>query len=412
MAHGQHLAIAGAGAAGLFCAGVALALGHRVTLVEAMDAPGKKLAITGKGRCNLTNDCDADTFLKNIRHNPRFLHSAIAAFPPAAAMDWFQNRLGVPLKTERGRRVFPQSDDARDVVEALVRAAKGAEWLRGRVFAILTENGRATGFKLEDGRTVLADAVLVATGGLSYPGTGSTGGGYALAKQAGHTIVPAVPSLVAMVEQGGTARQMAGLAPRNVVLRLLQDGREVFAEQGEMLFTHFGVSGPLALSASAYLGDMEKHRYQVSVDWKPALTAEQLDARLLRDFGEAAARTAAHSLDKLLPSAARPVLLARWGVDAATRVNQITRRQRLALAGLLKDFRLDIAARGSLQHAVVTAGGVAVKQVNPKTMQSRLLPGLYFAGEVLDVDGYTGGYNLQIAWATAYAVAQAQADNG
>lgn len=402
-----RLVIAGGGAAGLFCAGTALSLGHQVTLVEHMDACGKKLAITGKGRCNLTNACDEAEFLKNIRHNPRFLYSAIGAFPPSAAMDWFENRLGIPLKTERGRRVFPHSDDARDVVNALVRDAKDAELVRGRAAALLVENGRAAGLALEDGRKIPADAVLVATGGLSYPVTGSTGDGYKLAKQAGHTIVPAVPSLVALVEKGDTARRMTGLSLRNVQLRLLQDGKPVFCEQGEMLFSHFGVSGPLVLSASAYVGDLDKHSYEVSIDLKPALSEEKLDARLLRDFEEAAGRTAAHSLDRLLPQSMRPVMLERWGIDPQLRVNQITKAQRQALLALLKDFRLPVAGRGDLRHAVITAGGVDVRGVNPKTMESKLLPGLYFAGEVLDVDGYTGGYNLQIAWATAWAAAQA-----
>lgn len=402
-----HLMIAGGGAAGLFCAGAALSLGHRVTLVEHTDKCGQKLAITGKGRCNLTNNCDETEFLKNVRHNPRFLFSAMHAFPPAAAMDWFEERLGIPLKTERGRRVFPQSDDARDVVNALMQDADGAEMVHGRASALLLTKGRAAGLVLEDGRKLVADAVLVATGGVSYPATGATGDGYKLARQAGHTLVPPVPSLVSLVEEGDTASRMAGLSLRNVQLRLLESGKEVYREQGEMLFTHFGLSGPMVLSASAYLGDMTKHRYEVSIDLKPALSEEVLDARILRDFEEGANRTAAHSLDKLLPASMRTVVLQRWGVAPQLRVNQITREQRAKLLALLKNFCIAIAARGDLQHAVITAGGVDVREVDPKTMQSKRVPGLYFAGEVLDVDAYTGGYNLQIAWATAFAVAHA-----
>ncbi len=401
-----HLLIAGAGAAGLFAAGSALEAGHSVTLVEHMPRPGRKLAISGKGRCNLTNNCGEEEFLRNIRHNPRFLHSAIRALPPAAVMELFEKQLGLPLKTERGRRVFPQSDNAEDVVAALLRRAEGARLLHGRAAELLTENGRAAGLRLEDGRRLEAGAVLVATGGLSYPATGCTGIGYVLARQAGHGIVALQPSLVALVAQDAAAcRRMAGLSLRNVKLSLLCDGESVYAEQGEMLFTHFGLSGPLVLSASAYIGDMTNHRYAVSIDLKPALSPEKLDARLQRDFAEDAARIVAHALDKLLPQSMRRAAMEAWGLPPNMKQSQITRAQRQALAALLKDWRVPIAARGDLEHAVVTSGGVDVKQVDPKTMQSRLLPGLYFAGEVLDLDGYTGGYNLQIAWCTAHAAA-------
>lgn len=399
--------IIGAGAAGLFAAGTALAAGHGVTVAEHMPAPGKKLLITGKGRCNVTNNCDEQEFLKNVRHNPRFLYSALYALPPSAVMDVFEHTLSVPLKTERGRRVFPQSDDARDVLAALLKYAEGAKMVKGSASALLIENGRCAGAVLEDGRKIKADAVVVATGGLSYPNTGSTGAGYALAKQAGHTIVPPVPSLVSMVEKGDTAKSMAGLSLRNVSLTLLQNSKPVFSEQGEMLFTHFGLSGPLVLSASAYLGDMAKNSYEASIDLKPALNAEKLDERILRDFAEMQNRQAAHALDKLLPQSMRPVMLQKWGVDPDMQINQITKQQRQTLLGLIKDLRIPIAKRGDLAHAVITAGGVQTKEVNPKTMESKLLPGLYFAGEVLDVDAYTGGYNLHIAWATAYAAANA-----
>lgn len=403
-----HLLVVGAGAAGLFAAGTALQNGHRVTVVEHMDAPGKKLLITGKGRCNVTNNCDEDTFLKNVRSNPRFLYSAIYGLPPAAVMDFFENTLGVPLKTERGRRVFPVSDRAADVLDALLLHAARAKMVRGEVTELLLGEGNAVcGVRLAGGGELLADAVLVATGGLSYAVTGSTGAGYRLAKQAGHSIVPTVPSLVSLVEEGKLANRMMGLSLRHVKLTLLENTKPVFTEQGEMLFTHFGLSGPLVLSASAYLGNMAKNKYTVSIDLKPALSAEQLDARLQRDFAEFANRDAAHSLDKLLPAKMRPVALELWGVDGARKTNQITREERRRLCALVKDFRIPIAGRGSLAHAVVTAGGVNVREVDPKTMQSKRAPGLYFAGEVLDVDGYTGGYNLHIAWATAHAAANA-----
>lgn len=402
-----QLLIAGAGAAGLFAAGTALALGHEVTVVEHMPRPGIKLLMTGKGRCNLTCACDEDEFLKNVRRNPRFLYSAIKRFPPEAAMDLFENTLHLPLKTERGQRVFPQSDSARDVLAALLRYAEGATMVKGEVAGLVVENGRGTGFKLADGRMLKGEALLVATGGLSYPTTGSTGGGYQLAREAGHSIVPPRPSLVAMVERGNTAKRMTGLSLRNISLTLLEDGRPVFKEQGELLFTHFGLSGPLVLSASAYLDDLDRHHYTASIDLKPALDEEKLDLRIQRDFAEAASREVGHSLDKLLPASLRPIMLERWGVDAEKRINQITREQRRQLLALIKDFRIDIADRGDLAHAVITAGGVDVKEVDPKTMESKKLPGLFFAGEVLDVDAYTGGYNLQIAWATAWAAAHA-----
>ncbi len=403
-----HIAIIGAGAAGLYAAGHALRQGNKVTLVEHMEAPGKKLAITGKGRCNVTNECDPEEFLKHVRRNPRFLYSAIYGHTPADVMEFFQQELGVALKTERGRRVFPQSDSALEVIAALVAFTKNAQMVKGQARELLLgQNGQVQGVRLADGREIRSDAVLLATGGMSYQVTGSTGIGYTMAKQAGHKIVPPVPSLVSMVEKNKVAKSMTGLSLRNVELTLWEGKKAVFREQGEMLFTHFGLSGPLVLSASAYLRDMKKYEYLVTIDLKPALTPEQLDARMLRDFAEMPNRNVSSSLDKLLPASMRPVMLGLWAVDAEKKVNQITRQERQKLAELVKRFPVPIADRGDLAHAVITAGGVDVKEVDPKTMQSRLVSGLYFAGEILDVDAYTGGYNLQIAWSTAYAAAQA-----
>ena len=402
-----ELVIIGAGAAGLFAAGEALARGHRVTVLEHGDAPGKKLLITGKGRCNLTNDCDPAEFLKHVRRNPRFLYSALAACPPAAVMDLFQNQLGVPLKTERGRRVFPQSDRASDILDALLRRAAGARIVYGAdVQSLLLAQGRCVGVQCRDGRRFGAGAVLVATGGVSYPVTGSTGDGYRLAQQAGHTIVPPEPSLVSLVEEGDVCRRMMGLSLRNVALTLWEGEKPRFTDQGELLFTHFGLSGPLVLSASAHIRDMGKYRYRVTIDCKPALSPEQLEARVQRDFALLANKEAAHSLEKLLPASMRPVALALWGVDAHKKVNQITRAERRALVDLLKAFPIALKEKGDLAHAVITSGGVSVREVDPKTMESKRCPGLYFAGEVLDVDGYTGGYNLGIAFATACAAAR------
>lgn len=400
-----HLIVVGAGAAGLMAAGAALEQGHTVTLLEHEEKPGKKILVTGKGRCNVTNDCDLETFLQNVRTNPRFLYSAFSAFDTAAAMALFEG-LGVPLKVERGRRVFPVSDRAEDIRRALVRYAAGAELRTEEVTKLLLEEGRCVGVSCQSGRQYQGDWVLVATGGVSYPGTGSRGAGYALARQAGHTVRPPVPSLVSLVAQGGECRRMMGLALKNVGLTLYQDGKSIFQEQGEALFTHFGLSGPLVLSASAHLGDLAKHRYEVGFDLKPALSHEQLYARLNRDLTALANRDAANCLVKLLPASMQPVMVERWGVDPAKKANQLTKEERLALVDLMKDFRIRIRDRGDLEHAVITSGGVAVKEVDPRTMASKKCPGLYFAGEVLDVDAYTGGYNLQIAWCTAQAAAR------
>lgn len=393
-----HLIVVGAGAAGLMAAGAALEQGHTVTLLEHEEKPGKKILVTGKGRCNVTNDCDLETFLQNVRTNPRFLYSAFSAFDTAAAMALFEG-LGVPLKVERGRRVFPVSNRAEDIRRALVRYAAGAELRTEEVTKLLLEEGRCVGVSCQSGRQYRGDWVLVATGGVSYPGTGSRGAGYALARQAGHTVRPPVPSLVSLVAQGGECRRMMGLT-------LYQDGKSIFQEQGEALFTHFGLSGPLVLSASAHLGDLAKHRYEVGFDLKPALSHEQLYARLNRDLTALANRDAANCLVKLLPASMQPVMVERWGVDPAKKANQLTKEERLALVDLMKDFRIRIRDRGDLEHAVITSGGVAVKEVDPRTMASKKCPGLYFAGEVLDVDAYTGGYNLQIAWCTAQAAAR------
>lgn len=397
--------IIGAGAAGLFAAGSALQKGKSVTILEHKDSPGKKLLITGKGRCNVTNNCDEEEFLKNVRRNPRFLYSAMAACPPAKVMEIFENELNVPLKTERGRRVFPQSDRAADILNALLQRAQGAQIVYRGAKKLLIEEGRCTGVELENGEKLKAPAVIVATGGVSYPVTGSTGDGYRFAQQAGHTIIPPEPSLVSLVERGSTCKRMMGLSLRNVTLTLWEGKKKRFSEQGEMLFTHFGVSGPLVLSASAHIRDMKKYGYRIEIDLKPALSAEKLDKRVTEDFALLAGKEASHCLVKLLPASMQPVMLEKWGIEPQRKVNQITREERRRLVELLKAFPIELSGKGDLEHAVVTSGGVCVKEVDPKTMESKLCPGLYFAGEVLDVDAYTGGYNLGIAFATAHAAA-------
>ncbi len=404
----MRVVIVGAGAAGLMAAGALARAGCRVTVLEHMAEPAKKILVTGKGRCNLTNNCDNEEFLRNVRTNPRFLYSCLRAFDTADAMAFFEE-LGVPLKTERGRRVFPVSDKAAEVRYALLRWAGGAQLVHAEARQLLLEDGRCAGVRADAG-DFAADGVLIATGGLSYPATGSTGDGYKLAAQAGHAIVDPVPSLVSLVEAGGVCRRMTGLSLRNVELSLREDGKEIFRERGEMLFTHFGISGPLTLSASAHIGDMRAHQYEASIDLKPALDEAALYKRITGDFARLANKDAVNALDLLLPAKMRPVACERWGVPADRKANQITREEKQALVRLLKDWRVPIRSRGDLEHAVITSGGVDVRQVNPRTMESRLCPGLYFAGEVLDVDAYTGGYNLQIAWSTARAAARALAE--
>ena len=422
--------IVGGGAAGLMAAGAAVRQGHEVTVLEHMEKPGQKILVTGKGRCNVTNDCTAEEFLRHVRTNPRFLFSSLGTFPPARTMELFEG-LGVELKVERGRRVFPVSDRAEEIRQALLRYAEEARIVRDGAQKLLLEPlapveaaapaapvnprhpkkkkpgaaCRCVGVRGTSGREYRADAVLVATGGLSYPMTGSTGDGYKLAEQAGHTIVEPVPSLVSLVSHDPDCKKMMGLALKNVTLTLFEDGKAIFDEQGEMLFTHFGISGPLTLSASSHLGDMKKHRYHAEIDLKPALSEEQLYDRITRDFALLANHAAQGALVKLLPSSMQPVMVARWGIDPATRANQITREQKRELVQLCKHWKVPIDARGDLAHAVITSGGVSVREVDPKTMQSKKALGLYFAGEVLDVDAYTGGYNLQIAFCTAQSFA-------
>ena len=423
--------IIGGGAAGLMAAGAAVRQGHRVTVLEHTEKPGQKILVTGKGRCNVTNDCTAEEFLHHVRTNPRFLYSSLGAFPPAKTMELFES-LGVELKVERGRRVFPVSDKAEEIRQALLRYAAEAEIVEDGAQTLLLEPmapeeepeapgpsenprhpkkkkpgpaARCVGVRGTSGREYRADAVLVATGGLSYPTTGSTGDGYKLARQAGHTLVEPVPSLVSLVSRDPDCKKMMGLALKNVTLTLYEDKKAIFAEQGEMLFTHFGISGPLTLSASSHLGDMKKHTYHAEIDLKPALSEEQLYDRITRDFALLANHAAQGALVKLLPSSMQPVMVERWGIDPATKANQITREQKRELVRLMKRWAVSIDARGDLAHAVITAGGVSVREVDPKTMESKKAKGLYFAGEVLDVDAYTGGYNLQIAFCTAQSFA-------
>lgn len=405
-----QIVVAGAGAAGMMAAVTAARQGAKVVLIEPNEKVGRKLYITGKGRCNVTNDCRVDQLLASVPRNGKFLYSAFSRFSPQDTIAFFE-KLGVPLKVERGNRVFPQSDRAADVIDALWKELRRCrvELRQDRVTEVAVSGGRVSGVKLEKAGLVNCEAVLLATGGASYPRTGSTGDGYRIAEALGHTITPIRGSLVPLESEDRACSQLQGLSLRNVVLRMKnQRGKTVYHEQGELLFTHFGLSGPLVLSASAHM-DFARDRYAAHIDLKPALDEEKLDARLLRDFGERANQDVSNALGALVPRSMIPVMAERTGIDGQTKVRDIRREQRRRLLDALKDFTVDISGPRPVEEAIVTAGGVKVSQVDPKTMQSKLVQGLYFAGELLDVDGYTGGFNLQIAWSTGYAAGLAAA---
>ena len=404
----NRIVVIGGGAAGMMAAITAAENGAQVTLLERNDRLGKKLYITGKGRCNVTNDCAPEDFFQNVPRNPRFLYSAIYAFPPREVMAWFEAR-GCALKTERGNRVFPQSDKSASVIDALRAELRrlGVRVLQERALDIVTQDGAVCGIET-DGGFHKTERVILATGGCSYPQTGSTGDGYRMLEKPGHTIVPPVGSLVPLVEKGYDCKQMQGLALKNVTLRLVnQKGKTVFEEFGELLFTHFGLSGPVVLSASAHMN--EKDEYTVLLDLKPALDEQKLDLRLLRDFEKFQNRDFENALVELLPRSMIPVIVRRSGIPAEEKVHSITREQRRALLELMKRFPVEIACKAPVEEAIVTSGGVKVSEIEPGTMQSKRVRGLYVAGELLDVDAYTGGFNLQIAWATGRAAGLAAA---
>ena len=408
-----EILVVGGGAAGMLAAGMAAEAGKRVTLLEHTSRLGKKLYITGKGRCNVTNCCPPEEVLRNVPRNSRFLYSALWSFPPESAMAFFEG-LGCPLKTERGNRVFPVSDKSASVVDALTGWLRktGVEVLFADARELWVEDGALRGVRTDRG-DLEAARVILCTGGCSYPLTGSTGDGYRMAAAVGHTIVPPRGSLVPLEAAGRDAadcRAMMGLSLRNVAVGLL-DGRNkrVYEDFGELLFTHFGLSGPTILSASAHMD--EKQSYTVDIDLKPALDEKKLDERLLRDFEKYRNRDFGNALSDLLPRAMIPVAVARSGVPPEIKVHEVTRQQRRAFLETVKHFTVAIAGKRPVEEAVVTAGGVKVSEVDPKTMASKKLPGLYLAGELLDVDAYTGGFNLQIAWATGRAAGLAAAES-
>lgn len=397
----NKIAVIGGGAAGLMAAGFALRGGASVTLFEKSQKCARKVAITGKGRCNLTNNCDIEEFLQNVTKNPRFLYAALSFLDPAKTMELFEE-LGVPLKTERGRRVFPVSDRAFDIVDALLRHARGAQTINKAVNSIETADGAVSGIYTADGDFFPCDAVILATGGKSYPVTGSTGDGYKIAEALGHTVTALSPSLVPLTSDSRFCRDMQGLSLKNVSLQIKnrKTGKTLFEDFGEMLFTHFGLSGPLVLSASAHLKGQVLTELDAIIDLKPALDEKTLDARLLSDFSKYANRDFINAMGDLLPEKMIPVIVKNCGIDPRKKVNSITKNERRALLLSLKGLHIPLSGFRPIEEAIVTSGGISIKEVDSKTMMSKLVRNLYFAGEILDIDAYTGGYNLQIAFST------------
>ncbi len=418
----DSVCIIGGGAAGLMAACVALENGAHVTLFEKNRSEkklsseeffdnaylGKKLLITGKGRCNLTNNCTREEFMKNIPRNGKFMFAAFSAFPPTAVMDFFESN-GVALKTERGQRVFPVSDKALDILRCLKEKLRksGCKIINSKITEICTKDEKISSFFDENGNEYLADSVIVCTGGLSYPITGSDGDGYEFAKNTGHEVTPLRPSLVPLVSKDEFCKKLQGLSLRNVTLSLKKkaNNKTVYSELGEMLFTHFGVTGPLVLSASAHIEDAPQD-YTLHIDLKPALDEKNLDERLISDFSKNPNKDYKNALFALLPSKMVPVFVQRSGISPDLKVNSITKKQRALIVSLLKDFSVDISDFRPINEAIITRGGIKTAHINPSTLESKKVSGLYFAGEVIDVDGYTGGFNLQIAFSTAFLAAK------
>lgn len=403
-----RVAVIGGGAAGLLAAGTAARNGARVTVIEQKDRPGKKILISGKGRCNVTNDCSPSDFIPNVTKNGSFLYSAINRFSPQDMKNLLGD-LGVELKTERGQRVFPTSDKSSDILSALLRYASGCDFLREKATGIALENGRVSGV-VTTGGTRPFDAVILATGGASYPLTGSDGSGYAIARAAGHTVTPLTPSLVPLCSPSPLCAEMQGLSLKNVALTVFSAERVLYSDFGEMLFTHFGMSGPMILSASAHLRNVDFGSVRVEIDLKPALDDETLERRILSDFSKYINRDAENALRDLLPRKMILPFLTLAEIDPRKKINVLTKEERARIRYTLKHFALPVSGFRPIEEAIVTSGGVSVKEIDPKTMASRLVPGLYFAGEVIDVDAYTGGFNLQIAFSTGFVAGKSAAE--
>lgn len=400
----EKVAVIGGGAAGLMAAGRLAERGKNVVLIEKNPMLGKKIRITGKGRCNVTNACDIEDILKNVPTNANFLYSALYTFSNDSLIELLA-KYGVETKVERGGRVFPVSDNAKDIVEALKKYAlkSNVRLLKKEVDSLIVENGAVKGVKYKTGEKIYCDSVIVATGGKSYPLTGSDGAGYKFAKQAGHSITPLKPSLVPLEIHQKFCRDLMGLSLKNIKIKVKNEkNKTVFEDFGEMLFTHFGVSGPVILSASSHIKNPETEKYSIYIDLKPALDEKQLDTRILRDFEKFSKKQFINSLDELLPKKLISTVVALSGIDERKTVNQISKDERKNLVNVLKNFKIDVKGFRPIEEAIVTSGGVNVKEINSSTMESKLTGGLYFAGEVIDVDAYTGGFNLQIAFSTGY----------
>ncbi len=398
------IAVIGGGAAGLMAAGRACELGANVTVFEKNQKFGRKLAITGKGRCNVTNNCLCEDFFRKVVTNPKFLYSSVHGFSPEDTMRFFEAR-GVKLKTERGGRVFPVSDRAFDIVDALGAYASRCRIIRSAVTDVVTENGTELSVVYE-GKKERFDRIILCTGGASYPLTGSTGDGYRIAESLGHTVIPPHPSLIPIETEEAWCGALQGLSLKNVSFKVLWKQKLEYSELGEMMFTHFGISGPLVLSASAYMKKTPLHEYKLAIDLKPALDEKQLDRRILNDFEKYGAKDFDNSLSELLPRKLIPVIVELSGIAPHRKVYSITKSERQSLVRLLKSLELTPRAFRPIDEAIITSGGISVREISPKTMESKLLPGLYFAGEIIDVDACTGGYNLQIAFSTARAAAE------
>ena len=401
----NKILVVGGGAAGMMAAVTAARNGKKVRLIEKNEKLGKKLFITGKGRCNITNAADIEDLFSAVVSNPKFLYSSFYSMTNDQVIDFFEE-LGVKTKVERGGRVFPESDHSSDVIRALEQEMKrlGIEIrLRAEAEEILAEDGRVTGVRLSSGKELHADAVIIATGGISYPSTGSTGDGYRFARECGHKVTDLSPALVPMEVKEWYARELMGLSLRNVEIRITDGKKKLYEEFGEMLFTHYGVTGPVILSASSIVGKkLKEHPLTLHIDLKPALTEEQLDKRMLREFEANHNRQFKNAVDSLFPSKLKPVIVELSGIQEDKKVNEVTKEERLHFVRLIKDFSMTLTGMRGYNEAIITKGGVSVKEIDPGTMESKLVNGLYFAGEVLDLDAVTGGYNLQIAWSTGY----------
>ena len=406
----SNVIVVGGGAAGMMAAVFAARNGQNVQLLEKNEKLGKKLFITGKGRCNITNAADIEDLFTAVISNPKFLYSGFYSFTNQQVIDFFEE-LGVKTKVERGERVFPVSDHSSDVIAAFSRELKSlgvSVSLHTEVKELLCEQDKVCGVLLTNGKKMKADAVIVATGGISYPSTGSTGDGYRFAKETGHRVTELLPSLVPMEVRQWYAKELQGLSLRNIEIRITDGKKKLYEEFGEMLFTHYGVTGPVILSASSVVGKtLRKKELTLHIDLKPALSEEQLDKRILREFDTNHNKQYKNSIDSLFPAKLKPVMIELSEIEPEKKVNEITKEERQRLVHLIKDFTMTLTGLRGYNEAIITKGGVSVKEIDPGTMESKIIKGLYFAGEVLDLDAVTGGYNLQIAWSTAYVAAQA-----